>query len=418
MKDTALKPCRSFVPTSGLASAVAAFFGALAPAARAEGGSSSAAVASEVSHKKIGSIPLWKVDLTFNPDRMITPQQPSRDMVNSAVHGTAVHLPWALGMSKPDNLAGESSERITSTIRQDSQRCAVVDLPLDIISKPSQFASTMQTGHWRSVADVQYGVWKQDYMSSSWQTVYVGDNIGKLGAKVEPITPGDLLTRYDWKETPQNSPSLAVHTQLERAVNDEPIHTYQTYAIIDCEGTLMFVLNLRFVYPKMISVYDKAGRLVAHTAGQWSDDKREFIDPNGYLLATARPLTPTVRQPRPFSSTERSPIDPYRMTFEQGGFKNASFLLDEDYRWVLVTAMEVYALVDSYNSWEPPTRGVGLGPFVVVGLVACMGFLCYTLFRLAYPRINDDPQFLSLMHRKGSSLSLNYSGFLGIDQNI
>eukprot|EP00927_Polykrikos_kofoidii_P059840 TRINITY_DN54962_c0_g1_i1.p2 TRINITY_DN54962_c0_g1~~TRINITY_DN54962_c0_g1_i1.p2 ORF type:complete len:448 (+),score=76.72 TRINITY_DN54962_c0_g1_i1:90-1433(+) len=436
-KHNTSKTC---VPTRGPASTVAACVVAFAAVVQAVGSASS-----EASR----GVPQWKVDLTYNPKHVIFPQpQSSDDLLQGAFHGNTedlfgrrfsipgdydlgrVYAPGASSMingasfGNRDDLLSKTFEPITSTAGQDSQRCAVIDLPIAVALKADEPAYSRQSGVWASSADDTYASWTQNLWSQSWQTVLLGDNLGKLGARAVPRTADELLAMHGWQAAPQSqSRSLIPRLQSESqtqggsAVKIEAKHTYRTYAVTDCEDTLMFVINLRVGLPQVIDVYDRAGKLAARAVGQLADDKHQFVDPNGYLLATATTMAGSKRQLHDVNSTGRSPIALYQMTFEQGGYENASRLLDQNFRWVLAMAMEVNALVDSYNHWEPPTMAVAFGvtAFFLVVLLACTGVICHILFRLVYPKAEDQRKLNPFVHKKQLMMNAGYDSYLGMD---
>lgn len=134
-----------------------------------------------------------------------------------------------------------------------------------------------------------------------------------------------------------------------------------TYALLDCTGHLLYVVDLRDIAGgsqsiALINVYDSQGTLVAYALRDLQLAKFAFVDPsNGYLLAAAQspglgvdvPMQDLIRDPRIGN------IYPYDMYFPLGGYAGSSNLLNEQLRWVIAAAMQVQALRDAHGAWVP-----------------------------------------------------------------
>jgi len=165
-------------------------------------------------------------------------------------------------------------------------------------------------------------------------------------------------------------------------------------ALSDCEDQLLFVTRLaaprQSGLPGGIDIFDLDGGLAAH--GIVDDPvvaRYQFVDANGFLLATSE--APGLQQNIPMKDLpldgRKGNVLPYALRFEQGGYVNASRLLEVDYRWALAAALQARALADAHAGWAPRAASaveVLYWCLAAFGLLACL-CACGAVYRVVYP---------------------------------
>jgi hypothetical protein len=230
-----------------------------------------------------------------------------------------------------------------------------------------------EKGIWMSESGAALATWEEHLMSTLWQTIHINSLDGRLALKAVPRTEGQLLEMYGWK--------------ADKAADKES----KTFLIADCDDEIMFVLRLQLGLPDSMEVYDRLGGLAVRSLTKLNVAHHQFVGPGGSLLATAESpgLSMNVTRPPPPDEGERGVIQPYAVRFEDGGYPNASRILDQDYRWVLLLALQARAVVNAQAGWAPiwPTVRTSVWwiawwTFSVVLLLACV-----FLLRLVYPEM-------------------------------
>lgn len=404
-----------------------AFLALLQLAAASESSGKVASGAAAGAAAGAGAVPEWRVDAALHPARTLRTLLTDKTEDNEAV----ARLGTPMG----------------STVGQDRQRCSLVKLPSNVLLKPLQASWSGQSGIWESSGNnIRLGNWGQNYFSQGWETIYIRNQDDKLSLKAEARTLNDLKQMYGWRPGAPVSTYVNISTLEHRAqigayhgfqvvasspsdvevVAIKPPHLEDLTKIMafsDCEGQLLFVARFedRSVRdrPSAINIFDRAGTLLAHTL---IDDptvmRYQFVDPNGYLIATAE--APGLHHNVPIKSVPVDPskgsIMPFEIQFEMGGYPNASRLLDVDYHWVIVAAVQARAVADAHFNWTPSLSTAVTAIywcFAAVGLVAC---ICTggMIYRLVYPDVPirlEQPMWKPLKGRNFNSES-NYASVL------
>lgn len=284
-------------------------------------------------------------------------------------------------ITPPGGKRSRHHEAITSTSGQDLQRCPIIQLPPVVFALPKEegwagmalTSLSREKGIWMSESGAALATWEEHLMSTLWQTIHINSLDGRLALKAVPRTEGQLLEMYGWK--------------ADKAADKES----KTFLIADCDDEIMFVLRLQLGLPDSMEVYDRLGGLAVRSLTKLNVAHHQFVGPGGSLLATAESpgLSMNVTRPPPPDKGERGVIQPYAVRFEDGGYPNASRILDQDYRWVLLLALQARAVVNAQAGWAPiwPTVRASVWwiawwTFSVVLLLACV-----FLLRLVYPEI-------------------------------
>lgn len=100
---------------------------------------------------------------------------------------------------------------------------------------------------------------------------------------------------------------------------------------------------------RVVDIYDRDGKLLAHSVEKLDTLRHQFVDPSGYLLATVESPgigtdVPPERMPR---DAGRGNVLPFHIRFERPGYALASRLLDPEFRWVLAQAAQTRAILEA-----------------------------------------------------------------------
>lgn len=334
---------------------------------------------------------------------------------------------------------------IGSTVAQDEQRCPLVRLPETLLLAPEPSSWSGQSGVWKGTSNgVQLAFWGQTFLSSAWQTLYIRNQDGRLALRAEVRSESELRHLYGWMPGPtvmsyQNISTLEEQTKaigyhgfkiVKTQPNEVEVRSILAasspkpdiwMAFTDCESQLLFVARLEdsqgLGRPASISILDRDGDLVAH--GIIDDPtvaRYQFVDPNGYLIATA--ASPGIHQTIPMKDVPRDPtkgnILPYALHFESGGYANASRLLDVDYRWVLATAVQARAVFEAHTGEAPSLSGAVAAFYWCIGIVAILACICAfgLVFRVVYPLPSKSlQQSLWPIAKPGQRGARSYSSF-------
>jgi hypothetical protein len=322
---------------------------------------------------------------------------------SGAIHG----LPPAYGTNTPRadrNLAG-----ITSTADQDNGNCPLIRLDDFAFIEPKDADSLIslgQQGEWTTTNRMMQSSWSQNFWSRQWKNVYMRNFAGKLATKVRSISLEDLLQAYNWKVNMETLPDYTA--QYGEPLNGSNPENLLAYMMTDCQDNLMFVALLEKVHPGGIDLYDRLGNLAAHGITDPVIARYQFVDPAGYLLGMAESpgLLMNVTRPDPTPKGQKGPILPYAMKFMEGGYPNASRLVDLEYRWALAAAIQARALADAYGEWQPLSSQSfiilawsSLG-FYIIMLMWCSSFL----YQIVYPeavKSNFNPFLKGVLYEPG-----------------
>jgi len=298
---------------------------------------------------------------------------------------------------------------VGSTKAQDQQRCPLVQLSSDISMNAGYVRWSGQSGTWKTPGSIILGSWRQNYYSTDYTDVHISNLDGRLAVTAALTSDDELQTGYKWRVTRPLSdfpPLVDLEAQYDHAASgggreDElaaagivpPANaTRITYKLLDCDGRLLFVVQLQAetLRPGAMDVFDQSGALVAHSLQDHASARLTFVDPHGYLLATAEaPALGAGLDLRdvPLGSANGG-ILPYQIRFESGGYANASRLLDSHYRWALASALQVRAVADAQAAIKQPGLLAAISvAYWCLAALALVAILCLlnVMRRSAFP---------------------------------
>mmetsp|Transcript_19391 Transcript_19391/g.53245 ORF Transcript_19391/g.53245 Transcript_19391/m.53245 type:complete len:444 (-) Transcript_19391:233-1564(-) len=381
----------------------------------------------------IGAIPSWKLGMRLDPSRLIRPQpqlplsygvHEIRGGVTGYSDGVYADGAYAdYDPNSPDYGGGDTSvvyapgsggvagnyyggrtmirtrsdSAFGGSEGQDEQVCPVINLP-EYVLLDRVAATGPGRGQWLSSARATIVTWAQNFWSLSWATVYVTTLSGDMAVKAEPVTEQSLMDMYGWSANAANYPAVTALDSASKALAGlSPANEPETitFALTDCQSSLLFVVRSEKRPPGVMDVYDRNGNLIAHTLSHPVYERHQFIDPNGYLLAIAETpgLFQNVTRQAPLVPGQRREVLPYAMAFMKTGYPNASRLLDSDFRWVLAAAVQVKAIQNAYGTWAPK-RGWAVLALLAGGvvLVVCLAVQAMRALRaLVYPHTKRNP---------------------------
>eukprot|EP00932_Pfiesteria_piscicida_P004636 SRR837773.14540.p2 GENE.SRR837773.14540~~SRR837773.14540.p2 ORF type:complete len:165 (-),score=37.09 SRR837773.14540:28-522(-) len=104
-----------------------------------------------------------------------------------------------------------------------------------------------------------------------------------------------------------------------------------------------------------MDIYDRNGTLVAHTLTNSRVARHLFVDPQGYLLATAEAprLSDSIAYRALPKDAARGGVLTYQLKIERGGYTNSSALLDQENLWVLAAVVQLRAIQDGRSLFAP-----------------------------------------------------------------
>jgi len=262
----------------------------------------------------------------------------------------------------------------TSTKGQDEGRCPLLKLPLELNLITKNSGWLRQTGSWTGLADVTFATWKQEFLSRNWRTMYVKSTMdGHTSFQATVSNDEELKFLYDW-EAPNGGNS---------SVTDVPL--------LDCDRRLAFVVRIEDRWDAPVSILSSDGRLLAITYADPLTEKLQFADPvTNYRIATAEApgIGANLSRELLVRDPSKGGILPYGVSFAKPGYANASRFLEEEYRWVIVAAVQVKALVDTERNLADPLAARVVPPIelvlfisslVVAGVVVFFLFVVYQM---------------------------------------
>lgn len=402
-----------------------------------------AAQAQVASAVASAAVPAWRVDAVFRPNRAAgeleshqrgeledvvgAPGAAATAGVAAAAAAAAVAPASAaapVDAASSQSAPGEAPAPVAapmprspgSTVAEDQQRCPMIKLTSSLFLSPQYVTFGGQTGGWRATpSGITIGSWSQTFLSQRWNDVYFNDLDGRFAVKAEETTDLELMKRHGWRIAGV-PPSYAnftnfvksweaaqymttFHTEVDpenpssvRIVQPTPLaesHANKTtIALTDCEGELLFVVKMQPTNAHFIGgfdIFDRSGLLVARSLAETRVARHLLVDGRGYLLATAE--APKINASILFENLPKDPakggILAYEVRFEQGGYKDASRLLDANFRWVLVAALQMRALSDGRAVWAPslPDALPVVYWLAVVVLTALVAVMCAFVIR-------------------------------------
>lgn len=269
---------------------------------------------------RTNAIPVWKLDMTFNPDYKLANFQEGAGFYQGA------RQPSAIG----------------STPGQDRQRCPVIKLPDDSTIQAEGISWRQQWGAVTGRDRVREATWTRDFLTQARDTIYINDMDGRTSLKIVTMTETSLFDTYKWQEEGRDGlqpppPNSYEGTEPRTLGHVERSRSYSV--LLDCEDSLLFVARFegRDGADVRTELFDREGAVLSRTIDDPVIARLQFVDPNGYLLATAEAPGVHANLSRILvpKDTSKGNIMTYGMHFETGGYENASRLMDVDYRYAI-----------------------------------------------------------------------------------
>lgn len=270
---------------------------------------------------------------------------------------------------EPSNIPLMQPLDVGSTDSQDSMRCPMLQLPQDVTIIPTQTSVTsMQKGVWLSPNHIEFASWGHKW--TQWESVYINNFDGFQAVRTGLDTVENVKRGYNWEPqsgAPNHPTALRPMDVVVRVTSKHSLDVdgqelegppRRVAPLVDCDDLLLYVIEL--VPPETrrspggINIYDKHGLLVAYSITSDMIARYQFVDMNGYLLATAE--SPGLFQNVSYLELPRDPakgnVLSYGIHFESGHYADASRLLSPNYRWIITAAVQMRAIHDAHGPWS------------------------------------------------------------------
>lgn len=273
------------------------------------------------------------------------------------------------------NKGGTMLQDFQSTPGQDALRCPLLKLPSVVYL---QNDAALPKGSWKNSVGATLATW------SGLNMVKINSLASeKLALQAKPLSGQWLEKMYGWISKP-------VYLQDSEGIYE---------ALIDCDGRLMYVVQLSPIIDGSlapghpIQIYGKDGTLLAASLSDQTVERISFVDLNGALLATAESpgLYSNFSRASVITASNGVPLS-YQINFEPGSYLNASRFLEEEYRWVIASAVQVRAVYNAGYT-APSTFSTSLAIAIWIGIflaICILGCIMWGVYRLVYP----DPSFI------------------------
>lgn len=276
---------------------------------------------------------------------------------------------------------------------QDSQLCAFVELPDDIMLAPQLSDRMVKHGTWQTLDGAQQVSWTQDLFSWDYDTIYL-KAMDKVLARMDVITdleaelPGYNIKLDSKKEGP-----------------------FTVIAVKDCADQLLYVFHEHKDVKHNYRIFNRDEELVAQMiGGALLYDQMHIYDDKMVPFALAQ--SPTIVEDSFNEHVRNRPdavfggVPTYQLRFVPGYNSNSSLLLPQN-RWVLAAALQERACRNAmrFDGGYPPAYPwfVGLLGFFGLVLVGGLLFLIHMIFRCVYPKFYPEIEnsFLQSTVQKG-----------------
>eukprot|EP00933_Yihiella_yeosuensis_P083582 TRINITY_DN9781_c0_g1_i1.p1 TRINITY_DN9781_c0_g1~~TRINITY_DN9781_c0_g1_i1.p1 ORF type:complete len:445 (+),score=78.95 TRINITY_DN9781_c0_g1_i1:106-1440(+) len=327
----------------------------------------------------------------------------------------------------------EKQAKFETTAAQDGQRCALLNVERNMYITPYGSTPLSQWGGWQlndGRRSLKTATFSLDFLASSWQTAVISTDGGKPALIIQPTSEKQLKEKFGWDKKgdytsfpffekykqvgtsrkyatyynllnytatvapqPEGDPQYSVLAPDPVEAEAFPVPSFAFWALTDCEGELIAVMRAEETNgtaPGRTQIFDKSGVLAAEVLPDPVVAKYQFIDHNDHLIATAESVKlnlsePYAKVPR-FSALGN--IVPYTLHFEIGAYKGSSPLMDEYYRWIVASAVQVRMLMDAHAGWTPELIAHGyllLAVCCAAAVIALIGSLygVYSCFSYA-----------------------------------
>jgi hypothetical protein len=343
-------------------------------------------------------IPQWKLDLVTGTgdDWWITHVASKIKSIQNALWGTDL----------PD---------VTASPAQDHQTCPVLKLPASFYGAAKYSSWRRLYGEWSTGNDVTVATFEQNYLMMGFSRDVKQVSVlirtaatGQVAIRTRPYTDEQMMLLFNWKATgiksaangtsstlPVNGTNgTALATANGTALPAAP--TVQDYtgwnlAIFDCVGTLMYVVKEKSAFPAEIQLYSRDGTLVSSSHVGHPVLRYQFVDPSsGYLISTAEApgINASISRTDIPKDVQVGDVLPFGFKFEEGGYTNSSALMENEYRWVLATAVQSLAIYNAEGEasyWTVVTVVEAFLIACIVLSVLLVGGLFFCVYRLVFP---------------------------------
>lgn len=261
---------------------------------------------------------------------------------------------------------------------QDSGECGWLTLPEDVFLSPRTSDSFARSGVLESDAGGVFATWQQDLFAWNYQTVYF--NVGsKLFVKAEVI---------------ENEAVQLPGIQLQK------VKDVNTIAIKDCNNVLLYILRETTKAPYTYKIFNRDDNLIATSEmGEFFTDQIHFYDDEHNPLVIAQSPKIVDGNPEPVADNAHPSLGnvPSWEVRYLHGYNSSSSLLIEEYRWVIMLAVQERAIRSADRAADgqvmpsktfPLFIGISTVFFLVVTALLCCCF--FGVYRLVYPKKNDE----------------------------
>lgn len=289
---------------------------------------------------------------------------------------------------------------------QDSQMCAFVELPDDLMLAPKLADKFVRHGNWQTVDGAEFADWTQDLFSWSYDLIYL-NAAGKMLASLEVI-----------RDVEAQLPGFNVH------LTEKKEGPYTTVAVKDCAGQLLYVFHEHKDSKHNYRIFNRDEKLVAQiVGGNLFYDQMHIYDDKMVPMAISQ--SPWIVEDSFNMHIRNRPdagmggVPSYELRFIPGYNSNSSMMLPQN-RWVIAAAIQERACRNAlrFDGGYPAAYPwfVGLLVFFFLVLVGSLLYLLHMMFRCVYPKFYPEIEnvFLQSTVQKGQFAEFSYgSGALG-----
>jgi len=291
---------------------------------------------------------------------------------------------------------GDGLPVITGSPAQDGQNCPIIKLPDSVTIAAKRNGWTALHGEWSTANGVKLASWTQNYLAMGFSRDvkkigihYRMTSTGEVAFRTKYFTDKELVSLFKWKASSQ-----------------EEGHSI---AILDCIGTLMYVVKETTKIPRMVQLFARDGTLIAKSFVGEPVLRLQFADPiNNYLIGSAEApgINASIPSKKIPKEKEFGGVIPFGLFFQTGGYTNSSALMEPEYRWVITAGVQALAI---YNAEAPEINWtiITAVEMILIALISASVIvvvgLLYSIFRMVYPfgemidrngRIVDNPFLL------------------------
>lgn len=261
---------------------------------------------------------------------------------------------------------------------QDEQECGFTTLPEKFRLVPRDQGEVGRMGFFETGEGAALVQWNQNLFGWAYQNIAFNVD-DKAFIKAEVLDYAGVNQLYD---------------ELEEEGIQMPVSNaeFNTIALKDCQGVLLYLFREHRQNINIYEVYNRAGQFIAGSVeGINYKNQVHFYDEQRKPIAIAQsPLVTTAAAEAVYKSPEGQ-VKQWEIQFISG-FDSNSSLKDEEYRWVLATAIQVRAIREADWSNGAPQEPAVYPWFIftwfsVIFVVTVLaGCLIRSIYFLVYPR--------------------------------